>query len=115
MLRGRGTVCVYIYIHTRIYIYIYICVYIGAYIYLPDIYTTMFAYGTGTQFPGGKFACTLRNEACTFLYNLAHVARPTSRVTIGSILIHRSRLIHDHGHRPFFVGILRQRSRNISP
>lgn len=64
------------------------------------IHTTMFAYGTGTQFPGGKFACTLRNQACTFLYNLAHVACPTSRVTIEGISILRaqSRLTHDHGH-----------------
>lgn len=64
------------------------------------IHTTMFAYGTGTQFPGGKFACTLRNQACTFLYNLAHVACPTSRVTIGGISILRTvSTQHDHGHR----------------
>lgn len=80
------------------------------------IHTTMFAYGTGTQFPGGKFACTLRNQACTFLYNLAHVACPTSRVTIGGISILRAVPTYTRSRTlPLYVEILRQRSRNISP
>lgn len=96
----------------RLYAYIHctgcVCV--------PGIHTTMFAYGTGTQFPGGKFACTLRNQACTFLYNLAHVACPTSRVTIGGISILRTVSTHTRSRTsPFYVEILRQRSRNISP
>lgn len=96
---------------TRLYTYIHVqnmCVCVFGY-----THTTMFTYGTGTQFPGGKFACTLRNQACTFLYNLAHVACPTSRVTIRSISILRT--THTWSRTSLYVEILRQRSRNISP
>ena len=109
VLQARETVRVYpCVLDARAYVCVCVCV--------SGIHTTMFAYGTGTQFPGGKFACTLRNQACTFLYNLAHVACPTSRVTIEGISILRTVSTRTRSRTsPLYVEILRQRSRNISP
>lgn len=48
--------------------------------------------------PGGEFACTLRNEACIFLYNLArvHSTLQLCEQLSSGILILSSRAVHEY-------------------